>query len=282
MGVDGRDEELFWQHVQRSYRDAEESNDLDYAEAEALLQECEDAEPLPDEQVDRIVQRAMAMERELAGDAAEASPARPGWHLLKGAGRPLRGIAAAAVALASMPKLLIAGTAAVAIAVAVTQLRNTWRELTFDDALTILATPSETEHRRETAQGRVYFNVIEPLLYLRRLSEQSGELQPVASAAWAELVALAEQTDPTSQRPGLRVPDGWGLDSEKDPIMALLPIIENDALSLASRKDAVMRLARHAAQGIQALYTVSLQAGDGKLHDDNAAHLRQIRRVLRK
>lgn len=297
MGVDGRDEELFWQHVQRSYRDAEESNDLDYAEAEALLQECEDAEPLPVEQVDRIVQRAMAMERQQAAptdgsvstgdttsddtmEAPEARRARPGWRLLKGAGRPLRGVAAAAVALASMPKLLIAGTVVAAIAVTFVQVRNTRTELDFDDALAIVANPAEHEDRREPAQGKVYTNVIEALTYLRRYADDEGELQPVASAAWSILGTLAAQMDPASTRPGITLPDDWQMGTENEPLATIVAAIEDGQLPLAQRQDAVMRLTRLAAQGLQALYTLSLEGGDDKMHRDNARQLARIRRLL--
>ena len=214
------------------------TDEVELIAAETLLQGLDEEQP-----------------ERMAPIAATATPRRPAsWHR----------IAKLAAATLLAPKLLLAATAATAIAVTALLLQNTTHSLPFQDAVKILMNEQAQGKDRETAQGRVFFSCIASILAI-----QDSQASQAAGATGApEAMELV--------RAALRQTKPFAPTSFPEAHADLISRIHDRALPPAKRGQSLRMAARQAAYGIRALKAIALSGGPPGLMASNAAHLKRI------
>lgn len=257
-------EDEFWAALRRSVERAEAREREELAEAERLLTEYGDADaPLAEEQVETIVQAAMARD---AADEATAAAGGAAAPVLRFVG--LRRWLTAAAALLVAPKFLAAAAVVAAVAATTVVIRYSTHSLPFQEAVRILMDEQQSEANRTSADGRVAFDVIGSVEVLRTVT---GEPPPMADQARAVLRRLREQ---------LAAPRGFEFRSLPFQLTTLERTVADPDVEPAAREDALERLGELLSYGLSALCEIDRVAGPLDLKQKNAAMLLQLRSLL--
>ncbi|MFT7535006.1 MAG: hypothetical protein ACI85K_000957 [Hyphomicrobiaceae bacterium] len=182
--------------------------------------------------------------------------------------RPWQALLAAAAAFMVTPKFLVAATLAASIAVTGALLQRTTTTLPFEHAINLLLDVEQPEAIRESAGGRVFFDVVESIQLLIELAESDSSIATPALDALQDLLAVEP------------IPIAFEHADFTEPLSGLADQLHANDASWAVRQQSLDSLVEQVIYGMQAMHAIASRLEPSPLVASSALHLQQIESLL--
>lgn len=182
--------------------------------------------------------------------------------------RPWQALLAAAAAFMVTPKFLVAATLAASIAVTGALLQRTTTTLPFEHAINLLLDVEQPEAIRESAGGRVFFDVVESIQLLIELAEGNASIATPAHDALQDLLAVVP------------IPVAFERANFTEPLSGLADQLHANDASWGVRQQSLDNLVEQVIYGMQAMHTIASRIEPSPLVASSALHLQQIESLL--